>query len=267
MSVVPAGWYADPEHPARRRYWDGAQWTEHYEAPPTQPAGWYPDPGVEGQQRYWDGATWTDHVQLVPLFDGPVPLPIGIRGKEQYLLVTSDALVWGDLRVGWDEISWFTQLVTVRNGAQVEYHIQLVHGGVETGLSFGHGTRPDRMSRLANDVILGQLRRTLGVRVINGLLELFEHGETIRTAGLIFSPDGFGQEDKGELTPWSAFAGLEVNSYQGIWVRLFRTKGEKRKQVARVKITQLHSWVIPPLVEAHARRYAGGGQGAPLVNP
>ena len=128
MNAVPAGWYADPEQPARRRYWDGAQWTEHFQEPPTQPAGWYPDPGVEGQQRYWDGVTWTDHVQLVPLFDGMVPLPVGIRGKEQHLLVTTEGLVWGDLNVGWDEISSFTELVIVQSGAEVQYTIQLFHG-------------------------------------------------------------------------------------------------------------------------------------------
>ena len=261
VNAVPAGWYADPEQPARRRYWDGAQWTEHFQEPPPQPAGWYPDPGVEGQQRYWDGVTWTDHVQLVPLFDGMVPLPVGIRGKERHLLVTTEGLVWGDLNVGWNEISSFTQLVIVQSGAEVQYTIQLFHGSAQTGLVFGHGWKPDRNSRRAYDVILGQLRRTLGARVINGLLAMFEHGETIRAGGLIFCPDGFGQEEKGELTPWSQFAGLEVNSYQGIWLRLFRTKGDKRKQVARVKITQLHSWVIPSLVEAHVRRYAGGGRG------
>jgi hypothetical protein len=25
----PADWYADPQHVARLRYWDGVQWTEH----------------------------------------------------------------------------------------------------------------------------------------------------------------------------------------------------------------------------------------------
>ncbi len=260
MNAVPAGWYADPDQPARQRYWDGTQWTEHFQDPPAQPAGWYPDPGIQGQQRYWDGVAWTDHVEIVPLFDGLLPLPIGIRGKQQHLRVTNEHLVWGDLTIGWDEISQFTQLVTVRTGAEVEYSIRLLHGGTETGLDFGRGIGPDKDCRRAYDVIINQLRRTLGERVINHLLDMFEHGETIRTAGLVFSPEGFGLEEKGELTPWTEFAGMEVNSYQGIWLRLFRRKGDKRKPVARVQITQLHSWAIPSVVEAHAGRYAGGAQ-------
>lgn len=221
------------------------------------PAGWYADPEQPGQQRYWDGTGWTEHVHVPPLFDGVVPIPIGLRGKEQRLLVTNDELVWGDLHIAWDQVSWFTQQVIVQRGAEVEYTIRLVHGGVETAIVFGHGFKPDHTSRRAYPIIIDQLRRTLGERVINALLDMMEHGETIRTAGLVFSPDGFGQEEKGELIPWREFAGLEVNSYQGIWLRLFRAKGAKRKPAARVNITQLHSWVIPPLVDAHARRYGG----------
>jgi hypothetical protein len=223
------------------------------------PAGWYADPGQPGQQRYWDGSAWTEHVHVPPLFDGVVPLPVGIKGKEQRLLVTVDELVWGDLRIGWDEITWFTQQVVVQTGAEVEYTIRLVHGGVETAIIFGHGYKPDHASRRAYPVIIEQLRRTLGERVVRGLLDMVERGETIRTAGLILAPNGFGEEEKGELVPWSEFAGIEVNPYQGIWLRLFRAKGAKRKQAARVSITQLHSWVIPAVVDAHARRYGGAG--------
>ena len=235
------------------------QWTEHVQEPPAQPAGWYPDPEVQGQRRYWDGTTWTHHVELIPLFDGPVPLPIGIRGKERHLRVTTEGLVWGDEHISWDEVSFFTQLVTVQTGAEVDYTIRLAHGDQETALFFGYGTRPDRASRQAYAVIIDQLRRTLGTRVINGLLEMVERGEPIRTGGLIFSPDGFGKEEQGELVPWPEFAGLEVNNYEGIWIRLFRTKGAKRKSAARIKVTQLHSWAIPPVVDALARRYGSGG--------
>ncbi|MFN8152392.1 MAG: DUF2510 domain-containing protein [Solirubrobacterales bacterium] len=79
--MTEAGWYADPEgHGRGRRYWDGSQWTEHYEHPaaaeaapaqqpavqqqaPAQlpPAGWKDDPDGGPGMRYWDGKEWTDH--------------------------------------------------------------------------------------------------------------------------------------------------------------------------------------------------------------
>lgn len=80
--MTEAGWYEDPERHGRgRRYWDGSQWTDHYEHPapaqqaqaPAQPvaeqapaqqlppAGWKDDPEGGPGMRYWDGQQWTDH--------------------------------------------------------------------------------------------------------------------------------------------------------------------------------------------------------------
>lgn len=82
--MTEAGWYEDPEQHGRgRRYWDGSQWTDHYEHPapaqqapvqqapqpvqqqqPAQqlpPAGWKDDPEGGPGMRYWDGQQWTDH--------------------------------------------------------------------------------------------------------------------------------------------------------------------------------------------------------------
>lgn len=40
----------------------------------TQPtAGWYPDPANGQQKRWWDGAAWTEHTQAPPAPAPPVP--------------------------------------------------------------------------------------------------------------------------------------------------------------------------------------------------
>lgn len=88
--MTEAGWYEDPEQHGRgRRYWDGSQWTEHYEnaapaaAPTPQvaqpaaqelpPAGWKDDPEGGPGMRYWDGKEWTDNYH--PPRDGTAEQP------------------------------------------------------------------------------------------------------------------------------------------------------------------------------------------------
>lgn len=59
---APAGWY-DVDS-ARQRWWDGQQWTDHFQADPRRasaPVGWYDD--GSGRQRWWDGHEWTAHFQ------------------------------------------------------------------------------------------------------------------------------------------------------------------------------------------------------------
>ena len=44
VSGRPAGWYPDPENHGRKRYWDGARWTEDT-PPPAQTSAVVPTPG------------------------------------------------------------------------------------------------------------------------------------------------------------------------------------------------------------------------------
>lgn len=60
--VAPPGWYELDD--GRLRWWDGSDWTEHFQAAPSSesaPAGWYDD--GSGRQRWWDGIAWTQHFQ------------------------------------------------------------------------------------------------------------------------------------------------------------------------------------------------------------
>jgi uncharacterized membrane protein len=49
-SLVPAGWYTDPAGGSRLRWWDGNQWTDHFQEPYSTSAGGLRAP--EGTQVY-----------------------------------------------------------------------------------------------------------------------------------------------------------------------------------------------------------------------
>lgn len=59
---APAGWHDIGS--GRQRWWDGQQWTAHFQGAPHRPqapAGWYDD--GSGRQRWWNGCEWTAHLQ------------------------------------------------------------------------------------------------------------------------------------------------------------------------------------------------------------
>lgn len=66
----PAGWYPDPEDPARGRYWNGVAWTEFFHTPgQPYPAGAVPKapPGTDGN------TPWVWLIVFLPL------LPMGMQ--------------------------------------------------------------------------------------------------------------------------------------------------------------------------------------------
>lgn len=44
MTAPPAGWYDDPTTPGRLRWFDGTQWTDHYQSAPVIPQHQYQQP-------------------------------------------------------------------------------------------------------------------------------------------------------------------------------------------------------------------------------
>jgi hypothetical protein len=61
---TPAGWYPDPAGGAQRRWWDGAQWTDHLETPYSATAAAAPEKAPEGTDPY---TTWIWPLLAIPV--------------------------------------------------------------------------------------------------------------------------------------------------------------------------------------------------------
>jgi hypothetical protein len=151
------------------------------------------------------------------------------------------------------------QLITVRAGTVTSYDVWLrcetesSKDAFETSFS----RKRDETAKRAYGIIIEQLRRTVAARVYTTLLERTWLGEPIKIAGLLLSPDGFAQEGKRpETIRWSDFAGAVVGGQEVIVLQIFRLRERGRpKRACSVHVDMLHGWVLPPLIEEHARRY------------
>lgn len=61
---VPAGWYPDPSGGTRTRWWDGAQWTEHYQDPYNPAAAAVALRAPEGTKPY---TPWIWLIAIIPV--------------------------------------------------------------------------------------------------------------------------------------------------------------------------------------------------------
>lgn len=66
---VPAGWYADPAGSPRSRWWDGTQWTDHYQEPYTPATAAAAAKAPEGAKAY---NVWIWLVVLLPYVTLPL---------------------------------------------------------------------------------------------------------------------------------------------------------------------------------------------------
>ena len=66
---IPAGWYADPAGSPRSRWWDGTQWTEHFQEPYTSAGSAAALKAPEGTPAY---NVWIWLVALLPYVTLPL---------------------------------------------------------------------------------------------------------------------------------------------------------------------------------------------------
>ncbi|GIE75437.1 hypothetical protein Aph02nite_13870 [Actinoplanes philippinensis] len=67
----PAGWYADPSGLPARRWWDGAQWTDHVQpggAPMPPPNGYFPPVPPSGPAAPGAHTVAPDNPEQTPLY-------------------------------------------------------------------------------------------------------------------------------------------------------------------------------------------------------
>lgn len=101
--AAPPGWYELDD--GRLRWWDGSDWTAHFQAAPSSegaPAGWYDD--GSGRQRWWDGIAWTQHFQPARALASGTPQASGHGFTES----TSKAMdVTNDVpRISMSSVEW-----------------------------------------------------------------------------------------------------------------------------------------------------------------
>ncbi|HYI44644.1 MAG TPA: DUF2510 domain-containing protein [Actinomycetota bacterium] len=218
------------------------------------PEGWYDDPDRFGAERYWDGKAWTDERRFVTRLDEFLQ-PTRHRKDDHRVVVTGEHLSCDDDTIKWDEMTGFDAVNKLDvNRRPFIYSVTINRGGDEFTLDFP--ATLDKDGRIANTfvTIIDQAQRILLPRLAHELLRKVDAGEAIEFEGVAVSPRGFSKAKKNDdPVPWAEYGGWRM---QEAVFFLDRMKGGKAKKAVRVDTTQLGRWILPPLVEDHARRYS-----------
>jgi hypothetical protein len=231
----------------------------------TAPAGWYADPQGPETQRYWDGGQWTAHVRRPPLLD--VTLDSAVAGEytkkppaiPRQLVILPEELWWGDQHVRWDEVTGCRSRIVYRNNHAIRFEAALERGAeFPLAIVYAQWRKGEAEAKQVLNFIIEQVRQTVAPRVLEHLLGRMDAGEPVRVSGLRLSPEGFQHEGKSDRVPWTEYGGVKVGKGFEIFVQIFRAKpGGGKKRACRVEVDMLRSWVLPPLIEEHARRFGG----------
>jgi hypothetical protein len=121
---VPAGWY--PDGSGRRRWWDGVQWTEHFEPPPAPPAPAPPAPPATAPAQTAT-ATGPDTLAIASYVACALAL-VGSIGPWTTVFGLSVAGTEGDgvITLVCAVLAAATVLLTVNGGAKPRFGVQWI---------------------------------------------------------------------------------------------------------------------------------------------
>ena len=216
------------------------------------PEGWYADPDRFGAEDYWNGTAWTGERRFVTRLDEFLQ-PTRHRKDDRRVVVSGEHVSCGDDSIKWDEMTGFdatTHLDVNRRPSM--YSVTINRDADEFTFNFPASLDDGRIANTFATII-DQAQRVLVPRLLNELLEKTAAGEAVEFDGVALSPGGFSKAKKGDPVPWAEYGGWRE---QGGVFHLDRMKGGKAKKAVRVTITQLGRWILPALVDEHARRYS-----------
>jgi hypothetical protein len=161
----------------------------------TTPAGWYPDPYGAAGRRYWDGAQWTEHFAKDAILDTELRRPM--RKKSDRVVLTDERLTRGD-----DEacdlaaVEHVAYWVMVQQGGAFSgtkaFHFRLWGAAGDVNLDFGvlPADPAARHHQEAFDVLVAASRELVEPRLVDEAMARIEGGATLTIGGIDASSTG-----------------------------------------------------------------------------
>ena len=181
------------------------------------PAGWYPDPSAPGRQRYWDGAQWTEHFFIPPILDLGLRVAHGLGKVKQHRIVLTDERISFD-----DDAIPLSAIDNVRYwqgvggaGAMrnklIDYVFRFTGPGTALKFSFG-GLINNPLDPHHQEVywaVVNASKAHIEPHVIGKLLDRIDAGDTVEVAHIHVSKAGLvhGRDS----VSWADYRGVVID--------------------------------------------------------